>query len=67
MYAISKDTKNAKIIKKIHLEGGAMAFITGHACQTKMSNSKILDLNETRTMFLHRPSLQTVPFSPRNS
>ena len=26
-----KDTKNAKIIKKNHLEGGVMAFITGHA------------------------------------
>ena len=35
MYIISKDTKNAKIIKKCYLEGSVMAFITGHACQKK--------------------------------
>jgi hypothetical protein len=57
MYIISKDTKNAIIIKKFHLEGGVMAFHTGHACQTKMS----------RTMFLHCPSLSTVPFLPESS
>ena len=37
---------------KKYLEGGVMAFITGHACQTKISNSKIWNFNESRTMFL---------------
>jgi hypothetical protein len=57
MYIISKDTKNAKIIKKCYLQGSVMAFIAGHACQTKMS----------RTMFLHCPSSSIVPFLPESS
>ena len=57
MYIISKDIKIAIIIKKCQLEGGVMAFHTGHACQTKMS----------RTIFLHCPSLSTMPFLPESS
>jgi hypothetical protein len=57
MYIISKDTKNAKIIKKCYLEGSAMAIITGHAYQTKIS----------RTMFLHCPLISIVPVLPESS